>query len=203
MRMSQLVAESGVPLATIKYYLREGLLAPGEATSARQADYDDSHVHRLRVIRALTNVAGLSLQQTRAVLGIIERPDAPLFDALGQAIAELPPHPEPADDYPRARAVIAQLGQVYDPRYAAVAQLERALGAAEQAGLPVTAERVAVYGEHIHAMAEYDLARMPLSSEGSAIEYAVLGTALYEPVLVALRRLAHQDVAAGMLDGAV
>jgi DNA-binding transcriptional MerR regulator len=203
MRMSQLVAESGVPLATIKYYLREGLLAPGEATSARQADYDDSHVHRLRVIRALTNVAGLSLQQTRAVLGIIERPDAPLFDALGQAIAALPPHPEPADDYPRARAVIAQLGQVYDPRYAAVAQLERALGAAEQAGLPVTAERVAVYGEHIHAMAEYDLARMPLSSEGSAIEYAVLGTALYEPVLVALRRLAHQDVAAGMLDGAV
>jgi len=33
MRISQLSAESGVPIPTIKYYLREGLLPGGEATS--------------------------------------------------------------------------------------------------------------------------------------------------------------------------
>src|ERR1700716_801088 len=44
MRMAELSAESGVPVATIKYYLREGLLPPGERTSRNQARYDDVHV---------------------------------------------------------------------------------------------------------------------------------------------------------------
>ncbi len=53
MRISELAARTGVPLATVKYYLREGLLMPGHATSATQAQYDDSHVRRLGLVRAL------------------------------------------------------------------------------------------------------------------------------------------------------
>ncbi len=52
MRISELVARSGVPLATVKYYLREGLLMPGETTSATQARYDEQHVRRLALVRA-------------------------------------------------------------------------------------------------------------------------------------------------------
>jgi hypothetical protein len=36
---------------------------------------------------------------------------------------------------------------------------------------------------------------MPTESAEDAIRYAVLGTAIYEPVIAAMRRLAHQDVA--------
>ncbi|KQO95429.1 MerR family transcriptional regulator [Leifsonia sp. Leaf264] len=212
MRVSELVEESGVPLATIKYYLREGLLPPGTAMTATQAEYGEQHLHRLRVIRALTGAAGLPVQQAKAVLALIDSPDGDLFDALGQAVAALPPYAvrDPHDDYPRARAVIHRLGQVYDPRYAGVAQLEHALMAAEQAGLPISDARIDAYGRHLHAMAEFDLAQMPTSAPldgaeagapaSAAIEYAVIGTALYEPVILALRRLAHQDVAAGLLD---
>jgi hypothetical protein len=45
---------------TIKYYVREGLLPPGQLASPNQTQYDNSHLRRLRLIRALTEVGGLS-----------------------------------------------------------------------------------------------------------------------------------------------
>lgn len=194
MRISELSDRTGVPLATVKYYLREGLLMPGVATSATRAEYDEAHVRRLGVIRALLEQVGLSVAQARTVLQIIDSPGPDVFESLGRALGALPPSAPARDDYPRARAVLERLGQLYDPRYTAVAQLEAALEAAEAAGLPVTDERVDVYGAAARRVAEFDLTQIPDDPEG-ALEYAVLGTALYEPVLAALRRLAHQDVA--------
>ncbi|MYU47619.1 MerR family transcriptional regulator, partial [Streptomyces sp. SID7803] len=52
MRLSELSERSGIATATIKYYLREGLLPPGERLSATQAEYDESHLRRLRLVRA-------------------------------------------------------------------------------------------------------------------------------------------------------
>lgn len=198
--MSQLVERSGVPLATVKYYLREGLLPPGEPTGATQARYGEEHVRRLALIRALTDVAGLSVAKTKVVLDLVDAPPEDLFAALGAAVAALPPYPEPtttADDddaCPRAREVLETLGWVYDPGYPAVAQLERALVAAESVGMPMDEQRLRHYGEHLRAIARFDIAQVPAADPRAAIQYAVLGTALYEPVLAALRRLAHQDV---------
>jgi DNA-binding transcriptional MerR regulator len=198
MRISALAAEAGLPLATVKFYLREGLLHAGVASSATQASYDESHVRRLRVIRALTGAVGLSVQQTRAILDLIDDPGADLYATLGRAVSALPPavHEASGDDpYPRARAALEALGQVYDPRYAAVAQLESALEAAEAAGMPISDDRLLEYGRRLREIAAFDLERMPREPH-AAVEYTVLGTALYEPVILALRRLAHQDIAA-------
>ncbi len=197
MRVSELVERTGVPLATIKYYLREGLLPAGEATAATRAEYGEAHVRRVAVIRALTETVGLSVHKAREVLQLIDRPEAALFETLGRAMEALPPEvtTEAGADYPRARAVLEKLGQVYEPQFVAVAQLERALAAAEAAGIPLDDARLAVYGPHIRAIAEFDVSRVP-PDPTAAVEYAVLGTALHEPVLVALRRLAHQDIAA-------
>ncbi|MDJ0392075.1 MerR family transcriptional regulator [Rhodococcus sp. G-MC3] len=196
MRVSELVSASGVPLATIKYYLREGLLMPGESTSATQSKYGNEHLERLTLIKALAGT-GLPIDRIRTVLGLIEHQDGSLFETLGRAIAQLPPYLDSSDvvDYPQAKAVIEKLGQIYDPRFVAVAQLERALGAAEDVGIPMTDERLEIYGRHIRGIAEYDLSKMPDSVE-SAVEYAVLGTAIYEPIITAMRRLAHQDISA-------
>src|SRR5262245_4125316 len=131
MRISELAEHTGLPVATIKFYLREGLLMPGIPLSATRADYDDRHVRRVRIARALTESVGLSVQQAREVFRLIDDREDSLFDTLGRAIAVLPPVAPTAEDYPRARAVLEKLGQVYDPRFAAVAQLERALENAE------------------------------------------------------------------------
>ncbi|NLE78896.1 MAG: MerR family transcriptional regulator [Rhodococcus sp.] len=203
MRVSELVARSGVPLATVKYYLREGLLMPGEATSATQATYGDEHLDRLALIKALSN-AGLAIPRIRTILRLIEKPDDSRFELLGKVIAQLPPYVSDAEDgehqdYPRARRVLEQLGQIYDPRFVAVAQLERALEAAEAAGIPMDDERVAAYGEHIRGIAETDIRMMPTGAAAGQAQYAVLGTILYEPIIAALRRLAHQDLTAKLL----
>ncbi len=71
MRMSELSRLSGVSVTTIKYYLREGLLPPGRQLSATQAEYDGNHLRRLRLIRALTGVRGLSVSTAREVLGAL------------------------------------------------------------------------------------------------------------------------------------
>jgi DNA-binding transcriptional MerR regulator len=200
MRVSELVSRTGVPLASVKYYLREGLLPPGRATGATQADYGDEHVRRLELIRVLLDVVGLSVQRARTVLDVIDDPGESTYEAIGRAIAVLPPTAERRDDYPRARALIQRLGQVYDPAYAAVAQLERALEAAEAAGIPYADDHLADYAGAMRIVAEADLARVPRESATAATEYAVLGTAIGDPILVALRRLAHQDVAARTLE---
>ncbi len=200
MRISALAAAADLPLATVKFYQREGLLHPGAATSATQASYDDSHVRRIRLIRALTGPVGLSVQQARTILELIDDPGDDLYATLGRAVGALPPPIDAAsvddpDPYPRARAALDELGQVYDPDFAAVAQLEAALAATEAAGMPLSDERLRQYGRQLRELAEYDLERMPQEPH-AAVEYTVLGTALYEPVILALRRLAHQDVAA-------
>ncbi|TQF68594.1 MerR family transcriptional regulator [Rhodococcus spelaei] len=197
MRVSELVERSGVPLATIKFYLREGVLMPGEATSATQSRYGEQHVQRLALIKALAG-AGLPIHKIRAIVRLVDEPGDDLYATLGRAVAMLPPYPDgerDADgDYPRARRVLERLGQVYDPDFPAVAQLERALKAVEEVGIPMTDQRVDAYGRHIMGIARMELDLMPADS-AAAVEYAVLGTAVYEPVIAAMRRVAYQDIA--------
>ena len=203
MRISELVKRSGIPLATIKYYIREGLLMPGETTSATQASYGEDHLRQLGLIRALTDVAGLPLQKAGVVIGLIEHPQPSLFETLGKAVEALPPYgnDDETADYPRAKAALDKIGQLYDPQYAAVAQFERALAAAESVGLAMSDGRLHGYAQQIMAIAELDLGEVPTGAVQEAVEYSVLGTALYEPIILAMRRLAHQDLAARRFSG--
>jgi DNA-binding transcriptional MerR regulator len=206
MRISELSKAGGVPVATIKYYLREGILPSGEPRGATQADYGDEHLRRLRLIRSLADLAGLPIAQIKVVLGLIDHPHDDLFATLGEAMGALPPYPPRAAavDRPLAKAAIQHLGWTYDADFTATAQLELALRAVADAGMPLGDDRLDAYGAALHGMAEVDIAMMPAPSDepgaaSDAVAYAVLGTALYEPVVMALRRLAHQDVAARTL----
>src|SRR6201999_2254407 len=59
MKIAELSARSGVPLPTIKFYIREGLLQAGEHTAKNQAAYTSEHLARLALIVALKEDAGL------------------------------------------------------------------------------------------------------------------------------------------------
>ncbi|WP_280235720.1 MerR family transcriptional regulator [Nocardia cyriacigeorgica] len=200
MLMSELAARTGVPVPTIKYYLREGVLMPGRATSATRAEYGDPHIKRIALLKALSG-HGLALAKIKTIVGLIDSPDESLLTTLGAATYALPPSPEStADtDLPRARAAFTTLGRPLPEGLPAVAQLEQALTDAEAAGLPMTADRLRAYAPHITAIAAYEIDRMPLESPAAAVEYAVLGTVLYEPILAALRRIAHAELTAQRL----
>ncbi|MFI2364393.1 MerR family transcriptional regulator [Promicromonospora sp. NPDC019610] len=216
MQISELVRRADVPLATVKFYIREGMLPAGRSTGARRAEYDQEHLDRLRLIRSMTVAAGLPLHQVRQILRIIDHPDRGVYETLGRAVEVLAGATETTETrapeapvatgaaiHPRARAAVAQLGDAYarsSEHLAAFAQLDRALLAAEEAGLPADPARLRVYGEHVAAIARAEVAQMPAGDRQAAVQYAVLGTALYEPVLTALRRLAHQNLAADLPD---
>src|ERR1700709_861291 len=83
MRISELAQQSGLPVATIKFYLREGLLAPGTPISRTQAEYSDAHLERLRLIRALRDIADLPVATVGTVLAAVDDEEIPLLDLLG------------------------------------------------------------------------------------------------------------------------
>src|SRR5260370_27828727 len=85
MGIAEVSRDSGVPVPTIKYYVREGLLPPGELTSPNQAQYTDSHLRRLKLIRALCEVGGLSVAAMRHLLAAAGSPATSPHDALGKA----------------------------------------------------------------------------------------------------------------------
>ena len=206
--MSELSERSGVPVASIKFYMRERMLPAGVRINATRADYGEEHVHRLALIRSLTEIAGLPLHRAKRVLEVIDDSetedgaDASVHLVLGRAIDALAggsgtPIEDAEVRHPRAAAALEWLGAGYarsDARMAAFEQLDAALAAVEAAGLPPSAMRLRCYGEHLMAIARMEIDAMPRGDTAAAVEYAVLGTALYEPVLAAIRRLAHQNL---------
>jgi DNA-binding transcriptional MerR regulator len=195
MRMSELSRTSGVPVPTIKFYLREGLLAPGRATAATQAQYDEGHVERLRLIRALVDVGQLPLASVRSVLQVVDGGSEVLPAAVGTAHDALPPQVESRAEPPaRALAVLRDLRWHVDPHSSSLYQLDAALAAVEAVGLPAGLDRIRVYADAALRVARVDVADVPRADPAGAVQYVVIGTVLYEPVLLALRRLAQQHV---------
>jgi DNA-binding transcriptional MerR regulator len=76
MRVKELSERAGIPLSTIKYYIREGLLPAGARSAPNQASYDESHVNRLALIRALREVGGVAVDVVREVLAAVDDVDS-------------------------------------------------------------------------------------------------------------------------------
>ncbi|KTR94640.1 MerR family transcriptional regulator [Microbacterium testaceum] len=195
MRISELSAESGVPVATIKYYLREKLLPEGERSSPTQASYGAAHVQRLGVIRALVD-AGVGIAGVRKVVGVLEEPPENPYDLLGAANAAVTPEIVGDPDLTEATALLERMGgspeKCFPDQLAAVAH---ALSTLERAEFMVPEPVMASYLEHLSAIAEAELAATPDTSIEDAVRYVVLGTALVEPLILALRRVAEQVAA--------
>jgi DNA-binding transcriptional MerR regulator len=196
--MGELARRSGVPVPTVKYYLREGLLPPGESHGATRASYGEGHVQRLVLIRALTGVAGMSLDRVRDVLAVIDDTGTDVAAAMGAAHLQLspaPPGPVSARSAERVSSLIAARGWTTDPDGGHARALAAALDAMDHAGLPMSAADLAVYVDAAASVAAADLASVGTRDRTDATTYAVLGTLLAEPVLVSLRRMAQEDLA--------
>jgi DNA-binding transcriptional MerR regulator len=65
MQLKELSAATRVSAASIKFYLREGLLQRGEEIHPTRAEYGSRHVERLELITGLRSVVGLRIDQIR------------------------------------------------------------------------------------------------------------------------------------------
>ncbi|MDO5498694.1 MAG: MerR family transcriptional regulator [Propionibacteriaceae bacterium] len=196
--MAELSRESGLAVATIKFYLREGLLPPGERTSPNQARYSAEHVRRLRLVRALIDVGGLSVSQTRAVLQAIgESPMAALATAQQAVVGDAADLDADAAEMEWANERYAELmnrtGWQVWPESAAARQA-RALFISARRSIGADLLRDwPDYADHADAIARADIDSIAQRPDLAAtVTAAVIGTVLGGAYLNALRMLAHQ-----------
>lgn len=194
MRISELSERSGVSVATLKYYLREGLLHPGVATGATTATYDVSHLERVRLIRALLESGGLSIAAARKVTDALDAPPPGRHALLGVAQYALSEDIGSSAPAPAADALLSALGWHVDDCAPARQELEAALAAASAGGLDPGRRDLTAYARAMHRVAEVDVRTIPRDSPAAALRQVVVGTVLLDPVLIALRRLAQEDV---------
>jgi DNA-binding transcriptional MerR regulator len=206
MRMAELSRRTGVPVPTIKYYLREGLLQPGERTSPNQALYHEPHVRRLTMVRALVEVGGLSISAVRDVLDAVDAADQTPFKILGEVQDRLGPvHPESdSEAWRAAHDTVQEVLTRRDWRADAHSPPGRALIAAVASLIELGREDLVslleVYAEAVEKVAMVDVTTVTRGRGiEDTVEGAVIGTVLGEAMLTALRRLAHQDATADLL----
>ncbi|WP_435228623.1 MerR family transcriptional regulator [Streptomyces sp. Tue6028] len=205
MRLAELSERSGVPIATIKYYLREGLLAPGRQINARTSEYDEEHLRRLRLVRAMIQVGRVPVAKVREVLGHVDDDSLGRTIRLGAAMWALPQVPEPDEDDEFVQAaeqevitLLDRLGWENTKRLTTISSAYRslvvAMAALRRIGYDWEAELLEPYAELMHRAAVLDLNLLETQPSGTEqIEFAVLGAILIEPVLQALHRLAQEE----------
>ncbi|GAA3217552.1 MerR family transcriptional regulator [Streptomyces sp. NPDC057386] len=205
MRLAELSERSGLSTATIKYYLREGLLPPGRQINRTTAEYDEEHLRRLRLVRAMVQVGGLPVATVREVLGHIDDESLGRTGRLRSATWALPQVPEPdAEDAfvqgatQAARTLLERLGWSYAAMVAPAAPAFRslvvALATLRRLGYDWDPELLLDYARLMHRAAVLDLDFVETQpSEAELVETAVLGAILVEPMLQALHRLAQAE----------
>jgi DNA-binding transcriptional MerR regulator len=199
-RMAELSRMTEVPVPTVKYYLREGLLPSGSPTGPKQADYGQEHVRRLRLIRVLREVGGLGIAQVRKVLEAIDAEELSLHEVLGRAHYALEPTREPSEastDLGNAKArvdrFIEGLGWRVSPDAPARWALAEALLALQRLCGVEGPETFAPYAEVADRIAAAEITSGPQNaSRTEMMEWMVIGTVVYEAALAALRRLAQE-----------
>jgi DNA-binding transcriptional MerR regulator len=222
MRIGELSRRSGVSVPTIKYYRREGLLPAGASTGPNQATYSQEHLHRLRLIRALIDVGGLTVAATRDVLAAVDNPGVVGHELLGVAHCAVAPARRAGRDTEQwraardeAAALVRRRGWLVSPDALALDQVADVLASMRTLELDELLAIVDRYADAAATVAEHDLGTVIAraqrvdseepdgpSAAGAQqrralmVEAVVTGTVLGESLLAALRRLAQEDASA-------
>ena len=202
MRISELSEATDVPVHTLKYYLREGILMPGRPTSRTRAEYGDEHVERVRLVRALVEQGGVAIAGVRSILAALDAPPPTRHDLFGVAACAMP---APAADHPvdpDAVALVEDLGWHVSPDAPALRSLSAALRAAQRAGVGLPPTVLRQYAQAVQGVADVDLTVAErASTPEEALRTVVIGTVMLDPVLTALRRVAQEAVSAQRVTG--
>jgi DNA-binding transcriptional MerR regulator len=204
MRIGELSKATDVPVPTIKYYLREGLLPPGELSSPNQASYGETHIRRLRLIRALIELAQVPVATVKEILESLDSDTEPLHEQIGRAHRALTPTRRLcATDEARtaAAARVADLihdrGWSVDPEAPALATLIDTIAALSSLGQDSLVAHLDTYADSVEAFTALEIEAVTANpTRDQLAESVVIGTILGETVISSLRLLAQESISA-------
>ncbi len=199
MKVSELSRRAGVPLPTIKFYIREGLLPAGESTVRNRAEYGALHLERLALIRALKDDAGLTIA---AIARALRAADSATHEFATAAVDAIERAAGPALDERSAEfrqsleflvEVLGARGWRVEARDRSVREAARAVALARRSFPGEYPEYVTAYLAWLELLARSEIPDHWVTgyAREAALRHALLGTVLVEPVLLALRRVAH------------
>lgn len=204
--MAELSQTTGVPVPTIKFYIREGLVPAGTPTGRNQADYVQEHVRRLRLVRALTQY-GMAVSVVRELVAALDDPDLPLFLLLGAAqktiteVVEPPSGPSREKAERRMLELLSARGWQTEPLDAGTRAAIGVLATLDELGRQDVIDRLDDYMAAAEQLALADLRALgDVSDRERAIELVIIGTALGDALTAALRRIAQANLARPFLD---
>lgn len=187
-------------IPTIKFYVREGLLPAGELTSPNQASYGEAHVQRLRLIRALLDVGGLSVAAIREVILAVDDPERSVHKLLGTVASGLVPrydresHAGIEEARKQVAALIAARGWRVQQGNPAAEALAVALAAVDEAGHGAFSQVLDAYADAAERVARADLDYVAGNvAREVLVESVVVGTVIGDAIFSALRRMAQTD----------
>ena len=197
MLVSELAERADVPVATVKYYLREGLLPPGDVTGPRRAEYDEAHVRRLRILRALREVGGAPVSALQVIVDAVEDDSRPMHDVLAIPDELSPPLPVDGPEQaaaPQVNAVIAGVGWTGVRKDAAARlRLAELVQLVSDELLTVDAGILAYYAQLADELCRTELALIDRTKDRQGtLEDMLVGEAVFGEVLTLLRRLGHE-----------
>ncbi len=200
MRISELSDATGVSAATIKYYLREGLLPEGRKLTQRLVEYDARHVRRLHLLRLLREAGHVPVQALRQLVGVATGTRRSIHEMFMAAADALCPEASPAGPgRRRAEALADQMIKTAGWSNIRSASPDRANLAAvlEQIGSydthPRDPEEVAPYIRLADEIARYELEHLDDTKDRQGLlEEMVVGQVVFGQLLATLRRLAEE-----------
>lgn len=196
--MGELSERSGVPIPTIRFYQREGLLHAGRLTSRNQAVYDESHVRRLALVRAMVEVGEMTIGAVGALFRRLREKDADEYVTLGltqYALVREPDQPVDATAAATVDDLLAELNWEVRDHHPARAVLASTVATLHRLGRPDLLALLRPYAEAAHRLAKREVP-MVLDRDGldERAETVVLTGVLGDAMLAALRKLAQEDV---------
>ena len=199
--MSELSERTGVPVPTIKYYLRDGLRPEGDKRTPRLTDYDEQHVRRLELLRILRDVGDVPVEGLKRLVAATETRGTvhDLFAVAADALAPQPPAQAPGSRRSPSRevadAIIDQAG--WDRVRADSVDRDNLAATLELLGdfdtHPRDPAEIAPYVAVADQLARHEIANLDDRKDRiGLLEEMIVGQVVFATVLTTLRRLAEE-----------
>ncbi|QBR75499.1 MerR family transcriptional regulator [Microbacterium sediminis] len=202
MKLRELAARTGVAKASVKHWIREGILPPGRLRNMTTAEYGEAHVERIRLITTLRTVFETPISQIRELTALLDDADVPLIDVmeLSQVIASGLDREAPSGA--SEDALLAQVAAAagWSPvRSRARAALAGALADVAASGLPYSPDYLVEVARALSTIAAHDVATAraaaPAPSRDAVALRVLVGTRAQLKVVAGMTLWAHASAA--------
>ena len=195
MQLKELSERTGISPASIKFYLREGLLPAGQSVHATRAEYSPQHVTRLELIQALRRVVGLNITQIRNLLKLADDgvPRLELLAAVQRTVLQLDEVGTDDGDVPtQGGDAVVRFRNWPDVPSDARRALNTHLERMENLGVPVADEVLDAYSQAVDNIAHFDITATTAPDDvNQLILSAAIGMHLHGQLVLKLLALAQ------------